>query len=183
MQAQEGKVVSLSYKTASTSCIANYTVKGCLGLSLPYVFDFVLFFSSHSWTMVSWCVCVCVCLCRAERLPAFSLEVNPLSKSFKVKMDVAEYPVCTRWCYLNWPGCFGNGSIPVPTTAPHSQPVDLRFPFLLPCLCVEVAPLLENFTPAGLPGRLSGVSLSLSRLFTVSATLVGKECVHFSMVL
>lgn len=163
---------SLSYITASTKCSVSYTVKGCLGLSRPYVLDF---FSSHSWTMVSWCV-------SPETPPAFSLEVNPVSKTFKVKLDVADYPVCTRWCHLNGRVCNGNDSIPVLATARHSQPDVLRFPFLLPCVCVQVAPLLENFTSAGLSGCLSGVSLSFSRFFTTTKTLFGEKSVHFSLV-
>lgn len=126
--------------------------------------------------------CHGVCLCRAETPPAFSLEANPVSKTFKVKLDVADYPVCTRWCHLNGRVCNGNDSIPVLATARHSQPDVLRFPFLLPCVCVQVAPLLENFTSAGLSGCLSGVSLSFSRFFTITKTLFGEKSVHFSLV-
>lgn len=103
-------------------------------------------------------LCHGVCLCIADPVPAFSLEVNPVAKSFRVTLDVAEYPVYVKWCYKG-PVCIGSNSSKM-----HSQSEVHNFPFLLPCFCVEVGPPLYNFTSARLLDGLPGLSLSFPGL-------------------
>lgn len=151
--------VSVSYITASTSCNINYTVKGSLGVLLPHVFYFfhaILPFPRRS--------CHGVCLCHADPIPEFSLEVNPLSKSFNVSVDVADYPVYARWCYIKARVCKGNSPFLMQTFPSQPQSVVLDFPLLLPCVCMEVFPLLYNSISARFWDRLSGVSLSFPGL-------------------
>lgn len=135
--------------------------KASLGLLLPFIFLSVMQFIPF----LDDGVMVCVCVCHAEPLPEFSLEVNPLSKSFKVQVDVADYPVYVRWCYSNGQVCRGNDSVPVQTISPLSQPDVLFFPFLLPCVCVEVE--FHFWRISHQPGcgiLLSGVSSSFPGL-------------------
>lgn len=120
------------------------------------------------------------CLCHADPIPAFSLEVNPFSKSFTITVDVADYPVHARWCYRNGSVCNGNNSF----QSGQSQSAILRFPFLLPCVCVEVVPPLDRFMSAMLVGRfLRGLLVFFSRCTTVTETPVVIGRVRFCPVL
>lgn len=128
--------------------------------------------------------------CHIDPVPVFELEVNPLSKSFNVTLDASDKPVYVSSCYRNGHRCSGIPSSrkDVGTTAgqtpslhfflkkahflknvcdmymqiipSQSQSAVIHFPFLLPCVCVEVVPFLFHWISVRLPCHLSGISMS-----------------------
>ncbi|XP_022060717.2 uncharacterized protein LOC110958467 [Acanthochromis polyacanthus] len=75
-------------------------------------------------------------------MPDFDLSVDQSSKSINVSVKPQEdgKPVYAKWCYQKNPSdCMGEpDSKPVPINSSEPQSALLNFPYLLPCVCVEV---------------------------------------------
>uniref|UniRef100_A0A3Q1FW25 Uncharacterized LOC110958467 n=1 Tax=Acanthochromis polyacanthus TaxID=80966 RepID=A0A3Q1FW25_9TELE len=108
----------------------------CLLCLSTHLSHFFLQFVTRLYMLTFVVLMLCGCLfCGLGPMPDFDLSVDQSSKSINVSVKPQEdgKPVYAKWCYQKNPSdCMGE-----PDSKPPQSAL-LNFPYLLPCVCVEV---------------------------------------------